>query len=152
MYRNILLCYDGTRQAREALRQGADLALAAKAKVHLLAIVAPELGESLAEGGSPSGLADLERKEVQRVLDEGAAKLRRGGLAVQVHLAYGNAAEEIGRVARQAGADLIVVGHREQSPFARWWRGSVGSSLLSRAPCSVLVAVSNDAAPPPRAA
>jgi len=28
----------------------------------------------------------------------------------------------------------------------------VGASLLSRAPCSVLVSVSNDAAPPQRAA
>lgn len=143
MYRTILLSYDGSREAREALRQGADLARATLAAVHLLAIIAPEQGEPLAEGGSSSGLTELERDEVHRVLDEGAAQLRSSGLGVQVHLAYGNAAEEIGRVARQVGADLVVVGHREQGRLSRWWRGSVGASLLSHAPCSILVAVSH---------
>ncbi|MBL8317791.1 MAG: universal stress protein, partial [Burkholderiaceae bacterium] len=52
MYRTILLSYDGSREAREALRQGADLARATLAAVHLLAIIAPEQGEPLAEGGS----------------------------------------------------------------------------------------------------
>ncbi|NUZ07479.1 universal stress protein [Piscinibacter koreensis] len=60
-----------------------------------------------------------------------------------MHLAHGNAAEEIGRVAREVGADLLVVGHREQGRLSRWWRGSVGASLLTHAPCSILVAVSH---------
>lgn len=143
MYRTILLSYDGSREAREALRQGADLARAISAAVHLLAIITPEQSEPLAEGGASSGLTELEREEVRRVLDEGAAHLRSAGLGVQAHLAYGNAAEEIGRVARQVGADLVVVGHREQGRLSRWWRGSVGASLLSHAPCSILVAVSH---------
>lgn len=143
MYRTILLSYDGTRESREALRQGAELARTTSAAVHLLAIVTPERGEPLVEGGSSSGLTELEREEVHRVLDEGATQLRSGGLRVQVHLAHGNAAEEIGRVAREVGADLLVVGHREQGRLSRWWRGSVGASLLTHAPCSILVAVSH---------
>ena len=142
MYRTILLSYDGTRQSREALRQGADLARITSAAVHLLAIVTPEQGEPLAEGAASSGLTELERDEVRRVLEEGAAQLRSAGCDVQVHLSHGSAAEEIGRVARQVGADLVVVGHREQGRLSRWWRGSVGASLLSHAPCSILVAVS----------
>ena len=43
---------------------------------------------------------------------------------------------------REIGADLVVVGDREQTALARWWSGSVGQSLLAHAPCSVLVAVS----------
>jgi len=39
------------------------------------------------------------------------------------------------------GANLIVVGHREQSTFARWWSGSTGATLLGVAPCSVLIAI-----------
>ncbi|MBI5720815.1 MAG: universal stress protein [Rubrivivax sp.] len=152
MYRTILLAYDGSREARAALRQGADLAVLASATVHLLAVVDPGIGESLAEDASFSNRPELELNEVRAVLDEGARKLAGLGLQARTHLAAGRAVEEIWRVAREVGADLIVVGHREQSSFARWWRGSVGASLLSRAPCSVLVSVSNDAAPPQRAA
>ncbi|MCW5656947.1 MAG: universal stress protein [Burkholderiaceae bacterium] len=143
MYRTIVLAYDGTREARAALREGADLAVLCGAEVHLLAIVAPNIAVSLAEGAASQNLSDLQLSEVRGVLDEGARKLLGLGLRARSHLAAGNAAEEIERVARAVAADLIVVGHREQSSFARWWRGSVGSSLLPRAPCSVLVAVAS---------
>lgn len=142
MYRKILLAYDGTRAGREALRQGTDLAILCKAQVCLLAVVAPELGITLAEAAAPSDLPEREREDVRRVLMEGADELRRAGLSVETRLGAGNPAEEIGRVAREVGADLVVVGHREQSALARWWSGSVGQSLLAHAPCSLLVAVS----------
>lgn len=125
---------------RQDLGQGAELARANAAAVHLLGIVAPPRGESLAERGPSSGLTEFERDEPQRVLDESEAQLRSGGPRVDVHLADGNAAEEIGRFAREVGADLHVVGHRKQGRLARRWRGSVGASLLTHAPCSILVA------------
>lgn len=142
MYRTILLAYDGSQQGREALDQGAKLASLCQARVYLLAVVAHELGVALAEAAAPSDLPEREYQEVRRVLMEGAEELRRAGLAVETRLGRGNPAEEIGRVAHEVAADLIVVGHREQSALARWWRGSVGASLLAHAPCSLLVAVS----------
>lgn len=142
MYRRIVLAYDGTRAGREALRQGTDLAILCKAQVCLLAVVAPELGIALAEAAAPSDLPEREREEVRRVLMEGAEELRCAGLSVETRLGAGNPAEEIGCVAREIGADLVVVGHREQTALARWWGGSVGASLLAHAPCSLLVAVS----------
>jgi nucleotide-binding universal stress UspA family protein len=39
-------------------------------------------------------------------------------------------AEEIGTFARQIEADLIVVGHRRQSAFDRWWSGPRGAYLI----------------------
>jgi len=41
---------------------------------------------------------------------------------------------------KKIGAHLVVVGHRPQGPLARWWFGSVGSYLVKRLRCSVLVA------------
>ena len=39
--------------------------------------------------------------------------------------------------------DLIVVGHNQKTSFAaRWWKGSVGATLLDHAPCSILIALS----------
>ena len=141
MYHTILLAYDGTRPGREALQQGASLAFLCQARVHLLAVVAPELGIRLAEAVAPSNLPERESDEVKSILAEGADELRRAGLSVETRLAAGTPAEEIGKVAQDVRADLIVVGHRDQSAIARWWGGSVGASLLAHAPCSVLVAV-----------
>lgn len=141
MYRRILLAYDGSRAGHEALRQGADLARLCRAEVILLAIVAHEPGVALAEAVTPSDLPVREHEEMERVLDEGARELRQAGLPVQACLRQGHPAEEIGRLAREMRADLIVVGHREQGALARWWSGSTGTSLLAHAPCSLLVAL-----------
>ena len=146
MYRNILLAYDGSVSGRKALRTGAELAQLCGAHVHLVAVVVPAAGIVLAEAALPADdLMEREMEDVRRGLAEGAELLAERGLAAQTHLCSGQPAEEIGRVAREVQADLVVVGHREQSALARWWRGSVGQSLLSYAPCSVLVAVLDQA-------
>ena len=141
MYRKILLAYDGSRAGREALCQGADLARLCRAEVILLAIVALEPGVALAEAVAPSDLRAREQEEMERLLEEGAQNLRQAGLSVETRLRQGHPAEEIGRLAREMGVDLIVVGHREQGALARWWSGSTGASLLAHVPCSLLVAV-----------
>jgi nucleotide-binding universal stress UspA family protein len=55
----------------------------------------------------------------------------------------GEPVEEICRLAKSLSVDLIVVGHNQNTSFAaRWWKGSVGASLLDYAPCSLLIALS----------
>ncbi|MBI4695938.1 MAG: universal stress protein [Gammaproteobacteria bacterium] len=142
MYQTILLAYDGSADGRAALEQGSELAALCRSKVHLVAVLTPSAGVELAEAAYPSGMCrQWQQDDVDRVLDEGAVRLREAGLDVTTHFCRGQPAEEIGVIARDVGADLIVVGHREQSAFARWWRGSVGQSLLEHAPCSVLVTI-----------
>lgn len=142
MYTTVLLAYNGSRSGQEAARQGADLAAACGARVHLLAVVETNVGFVLAEAAAPSGLLMDYQAGVRRVLDEGAEQLRRSGLQVEAHLRSGDPAQEIGLVAKEVGADLVVVGHREQSTLARWWNRSVDSSLLASIQCSLLIAVS----------
>jgi nucleotide-binding universal stress UspA family protein len=51
--------------------------------------------------------------------------------------------EEICRLAKSLGVDLIVIGHNQSTSFAaRWWKGSVGASILDYSPCSLLIALS----------
>ncbi len=141
MYRTILLAFDGSQSGHEALQQGVELAVLCNANVVLLAVLARELGVLLAEAAATSNLTERERAEVDVVLMKGAKKLRDAGLSVETQLGIGNPAKEIGRVAREMEADLIVIGHRKQGALTRWWSGSTGTSLLAHAPCSVLVAV-----------
>jgi nucleotide-binding universal stress UspA family protein len=74
-------------------------------------------------------------------LNEGIAQLKQKGFTVTGHLAVGEPVEEICRLAAELKCDVIVVGHQQKAKFAsRWWRGSVGKTLLDFAPCSIFVA------------
>jgi nucleotide-binding universal stress UspA family protein len=76
----------------------------------------------------------------KEILDEGVARLRRLGFDPVAEMVRGQPAEEIGNFARKVGADLIVVGHRRQSAFDRWWSGPKGAYLMDYTDCSLLVA------------
>jgi nucleotide-binding universal stress UspA family protein len=141
MYRKILLAYDGTETGRVALRQGADLAKVCNASVFLLAVVDLPTGMLMAESAAPSGLPEHQRHDLERILEEGVTRLKGRQLEVEARLEFGVPAERIVQVAEEIAADLIVMGHRERSTIARWWRGSIGSTVLSQAPCSILIAV-----------
>ncbi|MGH8688632.1 MAG: universal stress protein, partial [Burkholderiales bacterium] len=81
----------------------------------------------------------------QTVLDEGIASLKGQGFKAEGHLAVGEPVEEICRLAKELAVDLIVVGHNQKTSFAaRWWKGSVGASIIDYAPCSLLVALSHN--------
>jgi nucleotide-binding universal stress UspA family protein len=140
MYRKIMLCYDGSVEGRNALKDGADVAIAMQAETHLLAII-----RRIPTGGVPEGVNEttirLEDEEAQRVLKEGVNWLKERGLAAHGYIAFGDPILEIDAAARQLGVDLIVLGHKHRSRLARWWSDSEDATLLERAPCSILVAV-----------
>ena len=142
-YRKILLAYDGSQEGKRALLETADLASFLQAETHLLAVATMPPSLFLTEGFVPEELLEEEKKRSQAVLDEGIRNLRERGFTAQGHLAVGEPVEEICRLAKSVGVDLIVVGHNQKTSFdARWWKGSVGATLLDHAPCSILIALS----------
>jgi len=141
-YRKILLAYNGSREGKRALFECADLAGFLGAELHLLAVASMPPSLFLTEGFVPEQLLEEEKKRTQSVLDEGIQALTSKGFKATGHLAAGEPVEEICRVAKDVGADLIVVGHNQSTSWAaRWWKGSVGASLLDYAPCSILIAL-----------
>jgi nucleotide-binding universal stress UspA family protein len=142
-YRKILLAYNGSQEGKRALLECADLASFLQAETHLLAVASMPPSLFLTEGFVPEELLEEEKKRSQAVLDEGIRTLRERGFKASGHLAVGEPVEEICRLAKNLGVDLIVVGHNQNTSFAaRWWKGSVGASLLDYAPCSILIALS----------
>jgi len=144
-YRKILLAYNGSVEGKRALFEAADLAGFLNAETHLLAVASMPPSLFLTEGFVPEELLEEEKKRTQTVLDEGIASLKQQGFAAAGHLAVGEPVEEICRLAKELSVDLIVVGHNQKTSFAaRWWKGSVGASILDYAPCSLLVALSRN--------
>jgi nucleotide-binding universal stress UspA family protein len=140
MYQKILLAYDGSPDGREALAQAAELASTCGAAVHLVAIIDRSEQVVVALEGV-SLISEEEQVATQTALDAGVRFLKAAGCIATNAVKYGNPAHQIVLSAREIGADLIVVGHRDQGTLARWLSGSVGASILHHAPCSVLVAV-----------
>jgi nucleotide-binding universal stress UspA family protein len=142
-YRKILLAYDGSQEGKRALLECADLASFLQAETFLLAVATMPPSLFLTEGFVPEELLEEEKKRTQSVLDEGIRSLRERGFNATGQLAVGEPVEEICRMAKSMSADLVVVGHNQKVSFAaRWWKGSVGASLLDYSPCSILIALS----------
>lgn len=143
MYHKILLCYDGTREGRRALRQGADIAIAMKAQAFLLAISRSMLATAVPEGVTPE-LVSCEEQTARALLEEGVNALKERGVTAEGDLVFGDPHDRIPETARRIGADLIVLGYRPRSRLARWWSQSKEETLLSRVSCSVLVAMESE--------
>jgi nucleotide-binding universal stress UspA family protein len=68
-----------------------------------------------------------------------AAIARSHGVEAETHVATGDAAAAIVKIAREVKADLVVVGNRGMTGVRRVL-GSVPNSVAHAAPCSVLIA------------
>jgi nucleotide-binding universal stress UspA family protein len=138
MYKKVLLAYDGSIEGRRALREGAKLAQYCRAEVFLLAVV--EMPSIMAPEASLSMTMEEQSAYYKEILDEGVKRLKALGFSPVSRLETGDPGQKIAAVAEEIDANLVVVGHRPQGRLARWWFGTVGSYLVKRLRCSVLVA------------
>ena len=143
MFRRVLLCYDGSREGRRALRQGADLVIAMGAEAYLLAICPTLAASAIPDAVTPLGI-DSEERTATALMEEGVRWLKERGVNAQGSLEFGNAVACIAGCAERIGADLIVLGHKPRGRLARWWSESDEESLLERVRCSILVAVEDE--------
>jgi nucleotide-binding universal stress UspA family protein len=142
MIEKVLVAYDGTREGRTGLFEFTQTVALKDAEIHLLAVVAMPAGAFLSDGFVPDAVMDEEKQRYEEIAREGVQLLAERGYRATPHVAYGDPTSEIVRMAAELPANLIVVGHkRHRSLAARWWKSSVGVSLLEQSPCSILVAV-----------
>ena len=138
MFKKVLLAYDGTREGALALREGALLAKACGAQVHLLSVVPCTAGVQIAESQSGGVVAQLTESH-RALLERAVQRLRDLGFEPVARLVLGEPAPTIGHMAHEIGADLVVVGHRHQSLLSRWWSGSTEAYLSDHVGCSLLL-------------
>lgn len=135
MYGRVLLAYDGSREGRAALREGAVIARRFKADVFLLCV---------SSRMPDAGFADVAQTMMvaadKALFDEAMARLRDLGFSPHGDIVHGEPVVQISRYAAEIRADLVVVGHRRVGFLERWWSGSSGAYLTDHIGCSVLVA------------
>jgi len=143
-YACILLAYDGSPSADDALAWAADLALAHDASVIVAsACPTPALaGPYVQAYGWYAALAENYAEmeaQMRRASDDAAATLTQRGVRATARFLSGSPTREIARLAREERADLLVIGAGKGSHGAARL-GRVASGLLHQAPCSILFA------------
>lgn len=94
----------------------------------------------------------LSQQETRAALAGLAAVENAHGLQVHVELREGAAAQVVSAVARESGADLLVIGSRGRNPISRLLLGSVADATLRQVTLPTLVVHPGDSARTPRAA
>jgi nucleotide-binding universal stress UspA family protein len=140
MFKKIVWATDGSENSDRALDYVKTLAREEGASV-----VAVHCEQFLvAAGGRGAPTLDPEEDEIKVKIAKQVEELKAAGINATVRLGTApagasGAAHVIAEVAKEEGADLIVVGTRGHSTFTGLLLGSVTHRLLSVAECPVLV-------------
>ena len=136
MYTSIVVGIDGTDTAEIALGKAIELARASGAELHVVSAYDPV--PTKVTGGAPAGEGfQVESSfKADAVLER--ARDRTQGLKIEQHAPKGSPVDGILTVAREANADLIVIGsvgmHGPRRVF-----GSIPNRVSHRSDCDVLI-------------
>lgn len=136
MYRKILVGYDGSEAAIHAFKTALQLAAEYGAELYVLSVSRTmDIGDDVETEAVIENSREYHRKLIAALEPEVAAAGVKGHFEVTV----GHPAEQIIYDADRHGVDLIVVGHRGRSKFARLLLGSVSKQVVQYASQPVMV-------------
>lgn len=141
--RTILVAADGSDDATRALRFAGELAVDAGAE---LVVVNATGWRDVQQSPDGEPLIDLDTR--RSWVEEWCAPLREAGVAYRIEVVRGDPRTALLEAARDADADLVVVGSRGRGPVAAMVLGSVAASLVEHSEVPVTVLPHLD---PPRA-
>ena len=141
--RSIVLPTDFSECAAHAVPAARELARLTGARLLCLHVVEPAVpAVGWTPVAEPLPLADLSERLEDSAVRE-LPKLTQApeceGLDVEEEIAHGEPASEIVRVARERGADLIVISSHGRTGLGRILFGSTAESVVRYAHCPVLV-------------
>ena len=147
--RRLLIGYDGSAEARDAIATAADICENGTAVVVNVwdvlrpeAVLAPGLAGVAAPPRESDSASAVERAAIRRAR-EGADLAREAGLACEFAACHGSGVEGVASALVEAAdrwdADLIVVGRRDISRVREFVLGSVSHAVVRAASLPVLV-------------
>jgi nucleotide-binding universal stress UspA family protein len=136
MYRSILVGYDGSQAARKAFDAACNLAATDGAELFVIAVARPpEVGDDV----ETEAVIESSRRHHRGLLAELKPLASAKGVRAHFEVDVGHPAEQIIYAADRHGVDLIVVGDRGRSKFARLLLGSVSKHVVQYAGRAVMV-------------
>jgi nucleotide-binding universal stress UspA family protein len=149
----ILLATDGSEEAELVALRAVELAQSTDSELHVVHVgVVPIILESYPGTLGYDGKLYEEIEEVSReLLRKVSWRVKvAGGTVAGTHLRMGEVDLEIVTLAKELGADLIVMGCRGHRGIRRAIEGSISDAVIRHAPCPVLVVRSRERAQDPK--
>jgi nucleotide-binding universal stress UspA family protein len=144
----IVVGTDGSDTAKQAVAEAVRLAKALDAELHVVTAFEPVRGAKIvgAAEGAQKFWGPLTNDLARSIIDDAAASARTAGVTVDPHMVQKGPAEALLDVAKEVGANLIVVGSQGMSG-ARRLLGSVPNKVSHEARCNVLIVSTHKGAP-----
>ena len=146
MYKTIVVGTDGSETAGVAVQHAAMLAKTTGAALHIVhayrAVLVGEAALSATSGGPTIDVAGVNAgiaEHAAGVCAHAVSGAEHGGVKAEAHSVSGDPCDALIEVARDVGADLVVVGNRGMTSVKRFVLGSVPNKISHHAPCSVLI-------------
>jgi nucleotide-binding universal stress UspA family protein len=139
----VVIAYDFSPSAEEALLRGIELACRAPQHVlHVLVAIDTRHGFAIAptEHVDYAYAERLQKIVTSRLVEGFAGRETASEVQFFVHARIGKAAEQILHLAREIGADMIIVGSHGKTGVERIVLGSVSERVVREAHCAVIVA------------
>jgi nucleotide-binding universal stress UspA family protein len=136
-FRTIAVAYDGTPEAKVALRRAEGLAFLSNAIVKVMTVVTQPVA-GVVPAGAGLGYAPPFPPEPDKVIDEAVDSVD-ARIGAQGQRLEGVPAEEIAEACAEEDVDLLVMGSRGYGPMSRVLLGSVSGKIINHASCPVLV-------------
>jgi nucleotide-binding universal stress UspA family protein len=145
----ILICFDGSDEARRAIEQAGAILGGGHAVVlntwELLTVPVGGYGlEDFAVGVPVREVEDASRERAQKLAADGAELARAQGFDAEPAVKEGPPAGAIIEAAEERSAKLIVIGSRGYGGLKGSMMGSVSNQVIHHAPCPVLVIKAGD--------
>ena len=136
---NILVPVDFSPNATLALEGAVDLATVYQAQLTVVYVIPQVIfhPDWAADVEATLDIADIST-EAQQTLAKMTTPYRQAGVPISTQVLAGGPYVEIVRLARQIGADLIVIGAHGTADRLPLLMGSVAEQVVRDAPCSVL--------------
>lgn len=149
MKQDILVPFDGSANAKEALRVAIDIAKAFKEKIVLLNVQPSFETPHTKQFFSQAQINDYRIQMAEEALRPGEDILKQSGVEFMTKTRIGDAHEQIfqeassdsaeGAVCQDRGVRLIIMGSRGLNAFLGSVLGSVSTGVLHHPPCPVTI-------------
>jgi nucleotide-binding universal stress UspA family protein len=136
-YNKILVAYDGSKSAKNALVVAARMAKRDNSWVKVLDVVSPYNGEPELTGDS--NIREAVKGPAEQLLEEARQIAEKEGVQISTALAQGEPYERITAIAEEEDCDLIVMGRQGISHLERELMGSVTARVIGHSTRDVLV-------------
>ncbi|ACP34916.1 UspA domain protein [Sulfolobus islandicus L.S.2.15] len=140
VFKNIVVAYDGSENAKRALDVAIDLAKRYEARLTIIEVIDTSVLVGMGLGPIPSEVINEMYNKAKKDVEEAKEKAINSGVKnVEAVNIEGDPATAIMDYAGKAGADMIVTGSRGLSTVKRIFLGSVSSRIVHEAKIPVLV-------------